>query len=169
MIESPPRAPISISAMPLVLHVRRWLDIPSPVGKLKPLLRSGIELRRRADGVLQRLMHRTENPVDTRFPIVTSMMASDVATHIAFSVTTVLRDDHRCRQRIRRQSRARIAHAAGKTQEQIRRDRMLEKNLPRGFAICDVLPLPGFLLDQLIWHKESHLVVSHHDAQSVLV
>src|SRR5580704_3331428 len=46
---------------------------------------------------------------------------------------------------------------------------MLVKNLPGRFAVRNVLSLPGLLLYQFVRHEETHDMVSHADAQAVLL
>src|SRR5580704_14876391 len=83
VIEPQPCADVPIAAMPLVLHISGWLNIPAPCRKLELLQRAWIELRRIGDGVLQRFMHRTENPVHSGFPVVMPTMAGNVSTNIS--------------------------------------------------------------------------------------
>src|SRR6266852_8596526 len=95
MIEPQSRADVPLAQTHLVLYVNRRLDIPFPlIGKLKVELRTGIELRRVGYRILQRLMHRTENTVRTRFPIVTSVVSRKVGSRIPFAEAAVLRNDH---------------------------------------------------------------------------
>ncbi len=91
MIEPQPRADVPPAQAHLVLHVNRRLDIPFPlIGKLKVQFCPGIELSRIGYCVLQRLMHRTENTVHARFPIVMSVVPCEVGSRVPFAVAAVL-------------------------------------------------------------------------------
>src|SRR5580704_9051096 len=46
---------------------------------------------------------------------------------------------------------------------------MLVKNLPGSFVVRNVLSLPGLLLYQFVRYEETHGIVSHGDAQAVLL
>ena len=96
LIEPQPRADVPPAQAHLVLHVNRRLDIPFLlIRKLKSQLCPGSELRRIGYRVLQRLMHRTENTIHTRFPIVMSAVPREVGAQVSFAVAAVLRNDHR--------------------------------------------------------------------------
>src|SRR5258708_6770675 len=93
MIEPQPRAYVPPAQAHLVLYVNRRLDVPIPlIGKLKVQLRAGIELSRIGYRVLQRLMHRTENTVHARFPIVMAAVPPEVVSHVPLAVTSLLRN-----------------------------------------------------------------------------
>src|SRR5438132_9026315 len=107
-------------------------------------------------------MHRTENAVHACFPIVVSEMPGDVGSHVSFAVAAILRNDHGRGERVRCQRYARIPHASRKTQKQIRRNRVLEENLPARLQILDILPLAGLLLRERSEEHTSELQ-SHSD------
>src|SRR5712671_5561742 len=86
MIEPQPRADVPPAQAHLVLHVNRRLDVPFLlIGKRKVQLRPGIELSRIGYRVLQRLVHRTENTVHARFPIVMSVVPREVGAQVSFA------------------------------------------------------------------------------------
>src|SRR6267378_4685089 len=115
MIEPQSRADVPPAQAHLVLYVNRGLDVPFPlIGKLKVQLRAGIELSRMGYRVLQRLMHRTENTVHARFPIVMSAVPCEVGSRVPFAVAAVLRNNHRRGLRVGRKRCARIPHASRK-------------------------------------------------------
>ena len=96
MIEPQSRADVPPAQAHLVLHVNRRLDIPFLlIRKLKIQLCPGIELSRIGYRVLQRLVHRTENTVHARFPIVMPVVPREIGAQISFAVAAVLRNDHR--------------------------------------------------------------------------
>src|SRR5207302_1266105 len=98
MIESETCADVPRAQAHLVLRVDRRFHIPFPlIRKSKIQLRPGIELSRIGDRILQRLMHRTEDTVHSRFPIVVSAMPRKVGSHVSLAVAAILRnDDGRC-------------------------------------------------------------------------
>src|SRR5437879_13316872 len=97
------------------------------------------------------------------------MMSCEVSANVAFAIAAILRDEDRRREWIRRHRRAGVAHAAGKIQKQTGRNRMLEKDLPGGLLIRDVLALECLLLHQLIGNQEAHCIVVRREAQPVAI
>src|SRR6267378_4962002 len=91
MIEPQSRADVPSAQPHLVLRIKRRFNIPFPlVRKLKVQLRAGIELSRIGNHILQRLVHRAENSVHARFPIVMSVVPRKVGSRIPFAVAAVL-------------------------------------------------------------------------------
>src|SRR6266850_3325642 len=169
VIEPQSRADVPVAAMPVVLHVGRGLEVPPAIRKLKRCLRSRIELRWIGDRILQRLVYRAENAVHARLPVVLTAMSYEVPANVAFAIAAVLRDEDRRREWIRCQRRAGAAHAAGKIQKQTGRNRMLEKDLPGGLPVRNILTLERLLLHQLIGDQEAHCIMDHRDAQPVAI
>src|ERR1700730_15125082 len=114
-------------------------------------------------------MHRAENAGHARLPVMMSMMSGKVPAYITFAIAAILRDNDRRRGWIRCQRRAGVAHAAGETQEQAGRNRMLEKDLPGGLVVRNVLALQRLLLHLLIRNQEARSIVDHRDAQPVAI
>src|SRR5215475_4266295 len=100
VIEAEPRRYVPISQPNLVLHIGRRLHIPAMIGELKLLLRTGIELRRVGDSVLQVFTYRVENAVNPNLPVVPARVANQVPTNICFAVAAILRNDNRSRRKI---------------------------------------------------------------------
>src|SRR5882724_13721550 len=92
VIKAQPQREVPVSAMPLVLHVRRRLDVPTAIDKLKRRLRSRIKLSGVADGILQGFMNRTEDAVHARLPVMMPGVPGDVAANVAFAITAILGD-----------------------------------------------------------------------------
>ena len=95
IIEPQPRTDVPAPQAQLVLRINRRLDVPFPlIRKTKGQLRPGIELSRIGYRVLQGLVHRTENDVHTRLPIVMSAVPCEVGSRVPFAVAAVLRNEN---------------------------------------------------------------------------
>src|SRR5882762_10249527 len=130
MIETQARADVPRAITYLILPVERRLDVPLAAREIQIQLSAGIELRGVGDVVLQRFVNRSEERIGAGFPVVMAAVACDVAADVAFAIATVLVDDHRGGKRIGMEREAGSAHAAGKTENQVRRDGVLEIVLP---------------------------------------
>ena len=167
MIEAQPRGDIPVADVDLVLYVGGWLDVPAAVGELKLLLGIGIELRRISDEVTQRFVDGREERIDSRLPVVASVVAGQIGAGVAFAVAARLRDLHGSGGGIGSQFGAGIAQAAGQAEKQVGGNGVLEENLAAGFEIGDVLALARLLLDEFVGNQEAHGVVNQGDAQAI--
>src|ERR1700681_4817297 len=126
MIESQSDAQIPFAETNSVLHIGRWLIVPTPVGKLKLLLRARIELLGIGAGlfvdqILQVFIHGTKNSIHPELPLVPAVMARKVRAHISLSISAILGDDDRGGLRIGIQNRGRITDASCNAQEDVGR------------------------------------------------
>src|SRR5260370_561413 len=87
--QPPPAVPPAQAHLVLPENPRPTTPFPL-IGKLKVQFCPGIELSRIGYCVLQRLMHRTENTVHARFPIVMSVVPCEVGSRVPFAVAAVL-------------------------------------------------------------------------------
>src|SRR6202795_4083866 len=141
MIETQPRADVPPAIAHLILDVEGRLDVPLATREIQIQLRAGIELHRVSDVILQRFMSREEKRVGAGLPVVMAAVAGDVAANVALAVAAILIDDDGSRERIGAEREARIAHAAGKTENQVGGNGVLEIDLPAGFGAGGILPL----------------------------
>src|SRR5882762_11030163 len=134
MIETQARADVPRAITYLILPVERRLDVPLAAREIQIQLSAGIELRGVGDVVLQRFVNRSEERIGAGFPVVMAAVTCDVAANVAFAIAAILVDDHGSGRRIGAERKAGIAHAAGKTENQVGGDGVLEIDLPAGFG-----------------------------------
>ena len=153
----------------MILDVKRRLDVPFAVREIQIQLRAGIECRPLGDLILQRFVNRSEEGIGAGFPVVVAVVAGDVAANVAFAIAAVLIDDDRGGKRIGAKREAGIAHGAGKAEEQVGRDGVLEIDLPAGFGTGGVLPLQQGLLREIVGNDVAQGIVGDGQAQPVVV
>src|SRR5438034_1028315 len=137
---------------------------PNGGPKTETVAASPIELRRISDGVLQTFMDRVEYCVRAHFPVVVPVVSSKVRPDIAFAIPAVLQNNDGSRKRIRRERRSGVSNTPGNTQQQLTRNNVLEVDLAGRLGVCDVLLLPGFLLNKFIGNQEANDIVRNGQA-----
>src|SRR5580692_744074 len=141
MIETQAGADVPWSVAHLVLQIERRLDVPFAAREIQIQLRAGIELRGVGDVVLQRYVNRSEERIGAGFPVVVAAVADNVTTNVALAIAAILVDNDRRGKGIGAERKTGIAHAAGKAENQVGGDGVLEIDLPAGFGTGGVLPL----------------------------
>src|SRR5258708_39608511 len=134
MIEAQAGGDIPRAVTHLVLMVERRLGVYVAAREIQSQLSAGIELGGVGDVVLQRFVNRSEERIGAGFPVVMAAVTCDVAANVAFAIAAILVDDDRGGKRIGMEREAGIARAAGKTENQVRRDGGLGIDLPAGFG-----------------------------------
>src|SRR5260370_26897939 len=96
-----------------------------------------------------------------------SGVARQVGARVAFAVAAILRNDDRSGQIVRAQGEAGVAHAPGKSPQQIFRVDVLVINLSADFGVVAVLALTGALLDQLVGNRVASFAVRNRKSQAI--
>ncbi len=139
---------------------------PVPV-KLKRPSVAGSNCNGIGDCVLQRLVHRTVDPIHSKLHIVVSVMPRQAGSRVPFPKSAPQRHQNRSGAGIRPQTCGVVTHAALGVEQQRRRDDALIVDQTAGLPIRTVLPLSGILLQEFVGNLETHLMPAHRDPNPV--
>src|SRR5947209_5060236 len=95
MVIADSRIHIPVGNVNAILNIGSRLDIPLAVRKCESQLRPGFELRRISNDVTQLFTNWVNDAVRPEFPVMMSVVSSQIPPNIAFPISAILGHHHR--------------------------------------------------------------------------